>query len=46
MTNNIKLERVRRGLSQEELASKAFISRATLSRIETGASEPDVDMKK
>lgn len=46
MTNNIKLERVRRGLSQEELASKAFISRATLSRIETGTSVPDVDMKK
>jgi transcriptional regulator with XRE-family HTH domain len=38
----IKLERERRGLSQQELAGKAAISRGYLARLETGRHDPTV----
>jgi transcriptional regulator with XRE-family HTH domain len=46
MTTRLKIERVRKGLSQEELANQVFISRATLSRIENGNSDADPEVKK
>jgi transcriptional regulator with XRE-family HTH domain len=36
----VKQERERRGLTQEELASKAGISRGYLARLETGRHDP------
>lgn len=46
MTTRLKIERVRKGLSQEELANQVFISRATISRIENGNSDADPEVKK
>lgn len=39
---NIKAERVRKGLSQEELAELAGISRRTVSVVENGAQQPKI----
>lgn len=39
---NIKSERLRRGLSQEELAEKCDISRNSVSLIETGKINPTI----
>lgn len=39
---NIKSERLRKGLSQEELAEKCDISRNSISLIETGKINPTV----
>ena len=39
---NIKSERLRRGLSQEELAEKCDISRNSISLIETGKINPTI----
>lgn len=41
---NIRTARVRRGLTQEELAELLHVSRQTVSNYETGRSRPDVDM--
>ena len=41
---NIRCVRVRRGLTQEELAERLHVSRQTVSNYETGRSRPDVDM--
>jgi len=38
---NVKLERESRGLSQQELATKAGIGIATLSRLENGKNKPN-----
>jgi transcriptional regulator with XRE-family HTH domain len=40
----IKALREKRGLSQEELASRAGISRGYLARLETGRHEPTLTM--
>ena len=39
---NIKIERFRKGISQEELAEKCNISRNTISLIETGKINPTI----
>ena len=39
---NIRAARVRRGLTQEELAERLHVSRQTVSNYETGRSRPDV----
>ncbi len=39
---NIKSERIRKGLSQEELAEKCDISRNSISLIETGKINPTI----
>lgn len=41
---NIRAARVRRGLTQEELAERLHVSRQTVSNYETGRSRPDVEM--
>lgn len=40
--NNVKQKRIEKGLSQEILAEKLYISQATLSNIESNKSVPDV----
>ncbi|MBO5159993.1 MAG: helix-turn-helix domain-containing protein [Lachnospiraceae bacterium] len=40
----IRIKRNKRGLSQEELAEKLFVSRQTVSNYENGRSNPDIDM--
>jgi transcriptional regulator with XRE-family HTH domain len=44
MTSKLKIERVKSGLTQGQVADKAFISRATLSRMESGKTEPTPDL--
>lgn len=47
MTNigkNIKLARQRKGLTQDELAEKLFVTRQTVSNYELGRTQPDVEM--
>ena len=39
---NIKIERLKRGISQEELAEKCDISRNSVSLIETGKINPTI----
>lgn len=41
---NIRAARVRRGLTQGELAERLHVSRQTVSNYETGRSRPDVEM--
>lgn len=41
---NIKQFRLKKGLSQDELASGLFVTRQTVSNYETGRSAPDIDM--
>ena len=41
---NIKDLRIRKNLTQDELAEKLFVTRQTVSNYETGKSRPDVDM--
>jgi len=41
--NKIRFERMKRNISQEELALSSGLSRAGLSKIETGAVSPTVD---
>lgn len=45
MSINYKLERIRNGLTQDQVANKAYISRSTLSRIENGTAEPSQEIK-
>lgn len=40
----IKEQRQRKGMSQEELARRLFVTRQTISNYETGKSSPDVEM--
>ena len=44
--NQIRERRQRLGLSQEELAQRLYVSRVTVSALETGATEPGIDMLK
>ena len=46
LAKNLKNLRKRKGLSQEELAQKLFITRQTVSGWETGRCQPDVKMLK
>lgn len=41
---NIKDLRIRKKLTQDELAEKLFVTRQTVSNYETGKSRPDIDM--
>lgn len=41
---NIRTLRIRRGLTQDELAEALFVTRQTVSNYETGRSRPDVEM--
>lgn len=41
---NIRDLRLRKGLTQEELASRLFVTRQTVSNYENGKTRPDVDM--
>lgn len=41
---NLREARVRRGLTQDELAERLHVSRQTVSNYETGRSRPDVEM--
>lgn len=41
---NIREQRMKKGLSQEELAEKLYVTRQTISNYETGKSNPDVEM--
>ena len=43
ISQNIKRQRIQKGLSQEELAQKLFVTRQTVSNYETGKSNPDLD---
>lgn len=43
---NMKVKRVIAGLTQEELAQKAGISRAHVTRIERGSAKPSVPVAK
>lgn len=40
---NIRLLRMQKGMTQDELAEKLFVSRQTVSNYETGRSQPDID---
>lgn len=44
IAKNIKQLRVRKNMTQDELAEKLFVTRQTVSNYETGKSRPDVDM--
>lgn len=44
--NNIKAKREAKGMTQQELADKLFVSRQTVSRWESGARTPDIIMCK
>ena len=41
---NIREQRMKKGLSQEELAERLYVTRQTISNYETGRSDPDVEM--
>ncbi len=41
---NIKTLRTQKGISQDELAEKLFVSRQTVSNYETGKTQPDIQM--
>ena len=41
---NIKALRIRKTLTQDDLAEKLFVTRQTVSNYETGKSRPDIDM--
>lgn len=41
---NIKTLRIRRGMTQDELAEALYVTRQTVSNYETGRSRPDVEM--
>lgn len=41
---NIREQRMKKGLSQEELAERLYVTRQTISNYETGRSNPDVEM--
>lgn len=41
---NIRTLRIRRGMTQDELAEALFVTRQTVSNYETGRSRPDVEM--
>ena len=41
---NIKVQRIRRNLTQDDLAEKLFVTRQTVSNYETGKTRPDVQM--
>ena len=45
-SNNLKKARIERGLSQQALASKIFVTRSTVARWETGSRLPDAMMIK
>lgn len=42
--NHIRLLRIQKQMTQDELAEKLFVSRQTISNYETGRSQPDLDM--
>lgn len=44
VSKNIKKLRLRRSLTQEDMAAKLFVTRQTVSNWETGKSQPDIDM--
>lgn len=44
ISKNIKQLRVKKGMTQDELAEVLFVTRQTVSNYETGKSRPDVDM--
>lgn len=44
LASNVKLLRLAKGLSQEELAVKCRVCRATINRIEAGTRMPDFDL--
>ncbi|HJG30009.1 MAG TPA: helix-turn-helix transcriptional regulator, partial [Collinsella ihuae] len=46
MKNTLARLRRERGLTQEELARRLYITRQAVSRWETGATEPGIDMIK
>ena len=41
---NIRILRTKKGMTQDELAEKLFVSRQTVSNYENGKSNPDIDM--
>ena len=41
---NIRVLRTKKGMTQDELAEKLFVSRQTVSNYENGKSNPDIDM--
>jgi transcriptional regulator with XRE-family HTH domain len=43
--SNVKIARVLAGYSQQELARRAGIDRADLSRVETGATKPSATVR-
>ena len=44
ISKNIKQLRIKKGMTQDELAEVLFVTRQTVSNYETGKSHPDVDM--
>lgn len=44
ISKNIRFLRIRKNMTQDELAEKLFVTRQTVSNYETGKSRPDVDM--
>ena len=43
ISDNIKAERIKHKMSQEELAGKLYVTRQTVSNYETGKSNPSLD---
>lgn len=41
---NIRIRRIQKNMTQEELAGLLFVTRQTVSNYETGRSSPDLDM--
>lgn len=44
VSKNIKAIRIKKKITQEDAASKLFVTRQTISNWETGKSQPDIDM--
>ena len=44
ISKNIKQLRIKKGMTQDELAGVLFVTRQTVSNYETGKSRPDIDM--